>query len=93
MITEEFIDDSYWNAPINIEIEKFKERFEYLFKNYCSFLEVNPTISNYNLTEIVVFDDLDLYIVIAFLKHCKFNYHLDIDKEKISSALSAYLFS
>ncbi|WP_218670140.1 hypothetical protein, partial [Salmonella enterica] len=40
MITEEFIDDSYWNAPINIEIEKFKERFEYLFKKYCSFLEV-----------------------------------------------------
>ncbi|RIN65301.1 hypothetical protein BU018_11905 [Staphylococcus simulans] len=93
MITEEFIDDSYWNAPINIEIEKFKERFEYLFKKYCSFLEVNPTISNYNLTEIVVFDDLDLYIVIAFLKHCKFNYQLDIDREKISSALSVYLFS
>lgn len=93
MITETFFEDSYWNAPINIDEEKFKERFEYLFEKYCSFLEVNPTISNYNLTEIVVFDDLDLYVVIAFLKHCNLEYQLDIDQTKISSALSAYLFS
>ncbi|WP_412518407.1 hypothetical protein [Staphylococcus simulans] len=93
MITETFFEDSYWNAPINIDEEKFKERFEYLFNKYCSFLEVNPTISNYNLTEIVAFDDLDLYVVIAFLKHCNLAYQLDIDQTKISSALSAYLFS
>ncbi|MHD0396755.1 hypothetical protein ACY2DA_02590 [Staphylococcus simulans] len=93
MITSSFFEDSYWNAPINVEKEQIKERFEYLFRKYCSVLEINPIISNYALADIIVFNDIDLYIIVSFLKHCNLEYHLDIDKTKLSSALSAYLFS
>ncbi|WP_105994703.1 hypothetical protein [Staphylococcus simulans] len=93
MITADFFDDLYWNAPINVEKVILKERFMNLFVNYCSFLEVNPTISNHNLSEIIVFDDIDLYVIVAFLKHCKLEYQLDIDKSAISKALVSYLFA
>ncbi|ASJ94506.1 MAG: hypothetical protein E6157_10415 [Staphylococcus epidermidis] len=93
MITESFFEDSYWNAPINVEKERIKERFEYLFVKYCSVLEIKPIISNYLLADIIVFNDIDLYIIVSFLKHCNLEYQLDIDKTKISLALSTYLFS
>lgn len=93
MITNEFFEGLYWNAPINVEKEVLKERFIRVFTKYCSLLEVNPTISNYNLTEIIIFDDIDLYVIVAFLRHCKLGYQLDIDKNVISKAMAAYLFS
>lgn len=93
MITKSFFEDSYWNAPINVEKEQIEERFEYLFVKYCSVLEIKPIISNYLLADIIVFNDIDLYIIVSFLKHCNLEYQLDIDKSKISLALSTYLFS
>lgn len=45
------------------------------------------------LADIIVFNDIDLYIIVSFLKHCNLEYQLDIDKTKISLALSSYLFS
>ncbi|MBJ6364520.1 hypothetical protein JF558_00935 [Staphylococcus hominis] len=92
MITETFLEDSYWNAPINVEKEQIEERFEYLFVKYCSVLEIKPIISNYMLADIIVFNDVDLYVIVSFLKHCNLEYQLDIDKTKISLALSTYLF-
>lgn len=92
MITKTFLEDSYWNAPINVEKEKIEERFEYLFVKYCSVLEIKPIISNYVLADIIVFNDIDLYVIVSFLKHCNLEYQLDIDKTKISLALSTYLF-
>ncbi|MFS8253911.1 hypothetical protein ACHK7U_09275 [Staphylococcus hominis] len=92
MITETFLEDSYWNAPINVEKEQIEERFEYLFVKYCSVLEIKPIISNYVLADIIVFNDIDLYVIVSFLKHCNLEYQLDIDKTKISLALSTYLF-
>lgn len=70
-----------------------KERFEYLFVKYCSVLEIKPIISNYLLADIIAFNDIDLYIIVSFLKHCNLEYTLEIDKTKISLALSTYLFS
>lgn len=91
MLSDEFYNSLEWEAPLDYKEEELMERLDVIFKNYCNDLEIQPIISNYRLADIVVFDSIDIYVVLSWLKHCKHNYTIDIELGKLPSAISTFV--
>lgn len=90
-INEQLFDNLFWNAPLNFEREELKDSFNEIMKKYSRMLEIEPVLSNYRITDITLFDFIDWYVCIEFLRHCKYNFHLDVDLTKVSKVHADYL--
>ncbi|MCI2802780.1 hypothetical protein [Staphylococcus pettenkoferi] len=91
MITDEFIDNLVWEAPLVYEREEVISSLERFIKTYQSKFELNPTISNYQLHEIMLFEEIDLYVGVRFMAHIRQNFELDIQYTQLSKPIQAYL--
>ncbi|WP_235044490.1 hypothetical protein [Staphylococcus massiliensis] len=91
MITVDFIENCYWEAPLNFKREDIVVSLKNVFDQYSHCFEIHPTITNYHLGDIMVFKDIDIYVIVRFLRFCKLDYILDIDDTKISEPLALYL--
>lgn len=78
-ISNEFIEFLYWNAPLNFKRKKLEAAFVKFFNKYCRMIEINPVISNYKIADIVVFEFIDFYVCLEFLKHCNHEFILDVN--------------
>ncbi len=88
-----FLDDIEWNAPLNYSREELELTFSEVFKKYAVNFETYPIISNYKIADIQVFNDIQLYVLLEFMKGMEFEYHLDLDHSQLNPILLKYIDS
>jgi len=91
VITSELVSDMYWDSPLDFSREEIKTSLLKLINNYSNKFELKPVISNYKISDIVLFDSIDIYICCYFLKRCKHEFTLDISFDQIPASLYEYL--
>lgn len=91
IITPQLISDMYWDSPLNFTREDIKTSLHKLINNYSSKFELVPTISNYKVSDIILFDSIDIYVCCYFLKRCHHNFNLDIAFDQVPKSLNEYL--
>lgn len=90
-LTNDFIERLEWYAPLNFHREDIEQSLNQFILNYHDNLEIKPTISNYKITQIMLFNPIDLYVGISYLQHCNHEYQIDINEETIPDTMSKYL--
>ncbi|ATD29691.1 hypothetical protein BHM04_00110 [Macrococcus sp. IME1552] len=91
MISDELLEEIYWNAPLNFEEEDIKISLEKIFQSYVSKFEIKPIITNYRLGDIMLFEPVDIYVCISFLQFCKYDYEFDMRLEELPKPLTEYI--
>lgn len=91
MISYTLLEDIYWNAPLNFEEEAIKVSLEKIFRLYVSKFEITPVITNYHLGDIILFEPVDIYVCISFLKFCNYDYEFDLKLDGLPEALIKYI--
>ncbi|WP_353457748.1 hypothetical protein [Staphylococcus coagulans] len=91
LLTAEFIDHLVWDAPLNFEKHEIKRSLEKIIQLYQEVIELTPKISNYNLADIIVFEPIDIYVVVRYLKHAKQDFELDIHYDNLPIAVAKYI--
>lgn len=93
IITEKLIEDMYWECPLNYSKEDITNSLFKIFKYYLPKLETNPRITNHELCDIILFDPLDIYTLVFFLKNHGFSYDIDLEYSRVPDSLAKYLKS
>ncbi|UXR70454.1 hypothetical protein MUA26_04825 [Staphylococcus sp. IVB6246] len=91
MLTESLIETLEWDAPINFSKEDIQKSLKQFLIQYHEKFELNPTISNYAMKDIMLFNPCDLYTGLSFLHHCKQPFKLDLDYEQVPISLASYI--
>lgn len=91
VLDDEFIENLIWDSPEVFEEENLKERLQYILSQYIDLLEINPSISNFEDADIILFKNIDLYILIYLMHYLNYNYHLSVDHSKLSKATYRYI--
>lgn len=91
ILTQSFVDTLVWDAPINFTEDDIKQSLTQFLNQYHEKFELNPTISNYALNDIMLFTDCDIYTGIQFLRYCRHPFALNLDYDKLPSALACYI--
>lgn len=81
------------DAPLNYTQEEVMASLERILKHYSQVFEITPTISNYHFADMMLFDPIDIYTGLAFMKLNNHQYQLDMEWSKIPHALKAYIDS
>lgn len=90
-ITNEFIEDLEWNSPLNYSRLELESSFKRMLYRYIDRFEIEPVISNYQLSDIMLFEAIDIYTCTAFLKYCGYKFQLDLDLSKLDKAVYLYI--
>ena len=93
IITEDLIDNMYWECPMNFSKEEIEASLFKVLKNYLPKIEVNPQISNHELCDIIIFDSLDIYTIVYFLKNHGFSFDINLEYSRVPDLLTKYLKS
>ena len=91
LITESLLDDLEWNCPVDYEREEIKASLLNLFKQFANYFELKPTISNYQIAEVNLFNSLDLYVLVYVLDQMDFDFVLDLEEEKVAKPVLEYV--
>lgn len=91
VVSTDLISDMYWDSPLDYSRDSIKKSLEMVIKNYSSKFEVEPTISNHEVSEIILFNALDVYVCSYFLKECKHPFKLNLLTENLPASLNEYL--
>ncbi|GEL07763.1 hypothetical protein SHA02_11790 [Salisediminibacterium halotolerans] len=91
IITEDFLEELEWRAPVNYSIDQLKQSCTDLLKSYAMNFETFPVISNCKLADIHVFAEADLYVIIELMEEFNFEYALEINYQKLSRPVSKYV--
>lgn len=91
VINNELISELHWNSPLDFQVEDIKTSLRNVIENYSSKFELEPIISNYRLTDIILFNTLDLYVCCYSLKYFGHNFKLDLNRVEIPGTLAKYL--
>ncbi|AVQ32924.1 hypothetical protein C7J88_01450 [Staphylococcus muscae] len=91
MLTESLIEILEWEAPINFSKEDIQKSLKQFLIQYHEKFELNPTISNYAMKDIMLFSPCDICIGLSFLYYCKQPFRLDLDFEQIPISLASYI--
>ena len=60
---------------------------------YQDKIEVHPTISNYQIAPIMLFNAIDLYVGINYMQHCQHQFNFDIDETLLPKTMFKYFSS
>lgn len=91
VVSTDLISDMYWNSPLDYSRDSIKKSLEMIIQNYSSKFEVEPTISNHDVSEIILFNALDVYVCSYFLKECKHPFKLNLLTGNLPASLNEYL--
>lgn len=91
VITSELISDMYWDSPLDYNRESIKWSLKKILENYSNKFELEPTISNHDISEIILFNALDIYVCCYFLKRCKLPFKLNLSADILPPSLNEYL--
>ncbi|MCO4330610.1 hypothetical protein [Staphylococcus hyicus] len=93
MLTSSFINQLCWNAPLNFDETDIQNSLNNFIQLYQEKLELSPTITNYRLGDIMLFDSIDLYVGISYMKHIDQHFELDIEYKLLNIPLQKYVKS
>lgn len=91
VITSKLISDIYWESPLDYNREELKKSLEMILEKYSNKFELTPTISNYDVSDIILFNAIDIYVCCYFLKICKQPFELNLLMENLPVSLNKYL--
>lgn len=91
LVNQEFVKMLEWEAPLNFSnFEIIKSLYNFLLR-YQEKVEICPVISNYELTDIMLFECVDLYVAIKFLIQAKYPFKLNLNKDLIPEPMKDYI--
>ncbi|MCJ1656834.1 hypothetical protein MT341_09585 [Staphylococcus sp. NRL 18/288] len=90
-LTSEFIDKLVWHAPLNYQKKEIEESLNRFILTYHDKIEIVPTISNYQIAQIMLFNSIDLYVGISYLQHCNHKFKLNLKDELLSKSIKKYI--
>ncbi|SUM44772.1 Uncharacterised protein [Staphylococcus petrasii] len=90
-INNAFIDKLLWHAPLNYQRKELEESLNRFILTYHDKIEVEPTISNYQISQIMLFNSIDLYVGISYLLHCNHKFKLNLKDELLSESIKKYI--
>jgi hypothetical protein len=91
VITDELLNDLEWESPLPYGREELIQSLLNVIKNHIDMFELVPLISNYVNAEIVVFNSIDLYVLIFMMNRLKFKYKLDLDVKNMDKPVYRYV--
>ncbi|EFU83469.1 hypothetical protein [Staphylococcus lugdunensis] len=92
-LTSNFIDRLVWDAPLNFEQLEIENSLNQFTLTYQDKIEVHPTISNYQIAPIMLFNAIDLYVGINYMQHCQHQFNFDIDETLLPKTMFKYFSS
>ena len=92
-LTSNFIDRLVWDAPLNFEQLEIENSLNQFILTYQDKIEVHPTISNYQIAPIMLFNAIDLYVGINYMQHCQHQFNFDIDETLLPKTMFKYFSS
>lgn len=93
MLSKQVKETLVLDAPLNYTQEEIMASLERILKHYSQVFEISPKISNHRLADMMLFDAVDIYTGIAFMKLNNHHYQLDMQWDKVPHALKAYIDS
>ncbi|NHM75981.1 MULTISPECIES: hypothetical protein [Staphylococcus] len=93
MLTSSFINQLCWDAPLNFNETDIKQSLNQFIHLYQEKLELLPTVTNYKLGDIMLFEPIDLYVGITYLNHIGQCFELDIKYDLLNMPLQKYVKS
>ena len=93
MLTKAFLHHLVWNAPLNFDENQIKHSLNAFIQLYQEKVELTPVISNYRLADIMLFDTIDLYVGITYMKHINQSYQLDINYLQLNDPMIKFIQS
>ncbi|QQK78956.1 hypothetical protein HUG20_02910 [Salicibibacter cibi] len=90
-LTNEYFEEMEWNAPLDFKKEELEHTFSKIFNTYVVNLETYPTISNYQIADIQVNRDIELYVLIDFMEEMGLEYSLDIDYSLLNPVIARFV--
>ncbi|UEX90212.1 hypothetical protein [Staphylococcus ratti] len=91
MLTLEFLKQLVWDAPLNFEESQIKQSLSAFIQLYQEKMELNPVITNYKLGDIMLFEPIDLYVGIKYMKHVNQTFRLEINYDALSPPMQKYI--
>lgn len=91
LINDEFIKQLVWNAPMNYELVDIMESLKKFIQLYQDKFEILPLISNYRLADIMLFEPIDLYVGLSFMKYANQGFNVDIQFNRLPSPVAQYI--
>lgn len=91
MLNYSFLKDLEWEAPLDYKSVDIKKSLEQFIKHYQDKVEINPTISNYKIADIMLFEPIDIYVAIKYLKYINQRFELDLCFSNLPTAVSQYI--
>lgn len=91
LLTDEFFNDLEWESPLPFTKPELINATQHIIKNYVDNFEMLPSISNYRQADIVIFNSIDLYVLVFILKKLSFHFQLDIDFKLIDKPVAKYV--
>ena len=92
ILDRNFIEDLYWSAPMEFDEDLINQSLLNIIKLYISKFEVSPVITNYKLSDIILFEPVDIYVCLRYLKHCNYDFEIDFNYTKIPKPLKEYIY-
>ncbi|MCE5089170.1 hypothetical protein [Staphylococcus devriesei] len=65
-LTSKFIEELLWNAPLDFKKVELEKSLNQFILTYQDKVEINPTISNYQIAQIMLFSSIDICRAIIF---------------------------
>ncbi|WP_138416616.1 hypothetical protein [Aquibacillus sediminis] len=90
LFTDEFMNDLEWESPLPYTSEDLSKSLLFIIKKYIDKLELNPTVSNCNYADVIIFKSIDLYVFTFMMNRLKFCYEIDINPESIDKPVYDY---
>lgn len=90
LFDEDFFNDLEWNSPIDYTKEQLIKSLIYVYNKHVDLFGMNPLISNYKDADIILFESIDIYILIYIMNKLKYKFILDLDRDKISIPVYEY---
>lgn len=91
LINDEFIKQLVWNAPMNYELVDIMESLKKFIQLYQDKFEILLLISNYRLADIMLFEPIDLYVGLSFMKYANQGFNVDIQFNRLPSPVAQYI--
>ncbi|MDK4055243.1 hypothetical protein O0C84_00040 [Staphylococcus pseudintermedius] len=91
LIREQWIKQLAWDAPLNYEKEHIMESLKQFLHLYQDKLEIVPCISNHRLADIMLFEPIDIYVGLSFMKYADQPYSADIHLDLLPEPVSRYI--
>ncbi|WP_027963580.1 hypothetical protein, partial [Halalkalibacillus halophilus] len=91
LFTKDLIEEMEWESPLGYDSSSIEESIQFIFNKFANQFELNPIISNYKNTDIVLFKSIDLFVIVYLFMKIGFSFQLDIDEEKVDKPVYEYL--